>query len=75
VVAPLDQWGEIVAELNRAGGAIECAEPSDPARISARIPAAALKALELWISKQFGGRATIELQAIEQAADSPDSEN
>jgi len=69
VVAPLDHWGDILGEINRVGGAIESVEPSDPVRISAKIPAAALRVLEIWIAKTFGGCASIELQPTENVAD------
>jgi len=69
VVAPLDHCADILGQINRVGGAIEGVEPSDPIRISAKIPAAALKVMELWIAKTFGGRASIELQPIEKAGD------
>ncbi len=68
-MAPLDHWGDILREINRVGGSIECVEPSDPVRISAKIPAAALKPMELWLTKRFGDRATIELQPTGNAAD------
>jgi hypothetical protein len=68
VVTPLDHYGDIIGELNRVGGAIEGFELSDPARISARIPAAALKVLELWVAKMFDERVSIELRPIGEVA-------
>ena len=54
VVAPLDRCGDIMAELNRVGAVIEDFEPSDPCHVSAKVPAAALKGIEIWVAKTLG---------------------
>jgi hypothetical protein len=64
VVAPLDRYGDIIAELNRVGGLIEGFDGSDPCYISAKIPAAALKEIEIWVAKTFADRGKVELQPI-----------
>lgn len=68
VVAPLDHCGVLLAELNRIGGVIQAFESSDPIRILAKIPASALKTIELWVSKTFGDRASVELQPTGEVA-------
>jgi hypothetical protein len=67
VVAPLDRYGDIIAELNRVGGVIEGFEPSDPCHVSAKIPAAALKDIEIWVAKTSADRGTVELKPIGSA--------
>ena len=62
VVAPSDSWGDVIAELNRVGGTIDGVDPSDPCRVSAKIPAAALKSIEMWVAKTFAGRGKVELR-------------
>jgi translation elongation factor EF-G len=64
VVAPLDRCGDIMAELNRVGGMIEGLDPSDPCHVSAKIPAAALKGIEIWVAKTCAGRGKVELRPI-----------
>jgi hypothetical protein len=64
VVAPLDRCGDIMAELNRFGGTIERFDPSDPCHVSAKIPAAALKGIEIWVAKTFADRGKVELQPV-----------
>ena len=61
VVVPLDHCGDVMGELNRVGGVIEGFDNSDPARVRAKIPAAALKDLEYWAAKKFKGRAEVVL--------------
>jgi translation elongation factor EF-G len=64
VVVPVDHCGDVIGELNRVGGVIEGLDNSDRARVRARIPAAALKTLEMWVSTRFGGRGEIALLPI-----------
>jgi hypothetical protein len=64
VVAPLDRCGNIMAELNRVGGIIEGFDPADPCHVSAKIPAAALKGIEIWVAKTFADRGKVELRPI-----------
>jgi hypothetical protein len=67
VVAPLDRCGDIMAELNRVGAVIEDFEPSDPCHVSAKIPAAALKGIEIWVAKTFADRGKVDLRPIGSA--------
>ena len=67
VVAPLDRCGDIMAELNRVGGVLDGFDSSDPCHVSAKIPAAALKSIELWVAKTFADRGKVELQPIGSA--------
>jgi hypothetical protein len=64
VVAPLDRCGDIIAELNRVGAVIEDFEPSDPCHVLAKIPAAALKGIEIWVAKTFADRGKVDLRPI-----------
>ncbi len=64
VVAPLDRCGDIMAELNRVGAVIEDFEPSDPCHVSAKIAAAALEGIEIWVAKTFADRGKVELRPI-----------
>jgi hypothetical protein len=70
VMAPLDRCGDVMAELNRVGGVIEHFDPSDPCHVSAKIPAAALKNIEIWVAKTFADRGKVELQPLGPPADS-----
>jgi translation elongation factor EF-G len=65
VMAPLDRCGDIMGELSRVGGTIEGFEPSDPCHVSAKIPAAALKGIEIWVEKTFADRGKVELRPID----------
>jgi hypothetical protein len=67
VVAPLDRCGDIMAGLNRVGGVIEGFDSSDPCRVSAKIPAAALKSIEIWVAKTFADRGKVDLRPIGSA--------
>jgi hypothetical protein len=62
VVAPLDHCGDIMAELNRVAAVIEGFERSDPCHVSAKIPAAALKGIEIWVAKTFADRGKVALR-------------
>jgi len=64
VIAPVDRWGEVLAELNRAGGVIFHVDSFGPCRVSARIPAADLKKIELWVAKAFGDQGRVELLPV-----------
>jgi hypothetical protein len=64
IVAPLDRCGDVMAELNRIGGLVEHFDPSDPCLVSAKIPAAALKDIEIWVGKTFADRGKVELRQL-----------
>jgi hypothetical protein len=64
VVAPLDRCGDLMAELNRVGAMIEGFDPTDPCQVLAKIPAAALKGIEIWVAKTFADRGKVELRPI-----------
>jgi hypothetical protein len=43
---------------------IEGFDPSDPCHVLAKIPAAALKGIEIWVAKTFAESGKVELRSI-----------
>ena len=53
---PLAHFGDLLAHINSIGGLIDEIDPSDPARVRARVPSAAVSVVSRWLIENLPNR-------------------